>query len=485
MEKKMPELDDLGQNAMLNELAERLAEFGVTRRLFMKGAAAAGLLAAMGPYAAEAKGVDAKGNVVIIGAGAAGLSVAVRLSKRLRNAKITLIDPAERQYYQPGFTLIAAGVYQPDEVFKLQKDLIPRAKGVKWIKKAVVALDPDKKKVSLAGGESVDYDFLVLTPGIQMRWEEIQGISFKTLGTGNAHSIYAFEGAQRTRDAMAAFSKKGGVGIFTDTYTKHKCGGAPKKVCLLTEHQFRKNKTREKATFKYFTGSKDLYDVPFFTPRLKEIYKERNIPFTVKTRLTAVDTAAKKAYFEKTEKVVREVKNPQTGKIEKVESSRKVKFTEEYDFLHFAPPQGTPDFVRKSGLGWREGKLARDGWVEVDKYTLVHRVYPNVISLGDAAGIPTSKTSAAARIQIPIAVENLCALMEGKAPTAKYNGYAACPIVTDYGHVLLAEFDYDKKPCISFPFSLLDMSMEQRAAWWLKVYVLKPLFFYGMLNGWA
>ena len=83
---------------------------------------------------------------------------------------------------------------------------------------------------------------------------------------------------------------------------------------------------------------------------------------------------------------------------------------------------------------------------------MVHKKYQNIVSLGDVAGIPTSKTSAAIRKQVPIAAKNLIALMEGKEPTEKYNGYAACPIVTDYGHVLLCEFDYEKKPDISFPF---------------------------------
>ena len=145
----------------------------------------------------------------------------------------------------------------------------------------------------------------------------------------------------------------------------------------------------------------------------------------------------------------------------------------------------SPDFVRDAVLGWTEGKLASDAWLIVDKETLVHKKYQNIVSLGDVAGIPTSKTSAAIRKQVPIAAKNLIALMEGKEPTEKYNGYAACPIVTDYGHVLLCEFDYEKKPDVSFPFSMIDTSKEQWLAWILKVYILKPMYFNGMLNGYA
>ena len=49
----------------------------------------------------------------------------------------------------------------------------------------------------------------------------------------------------------------------------------------------------------------------------------------------------------------------------------------------------------------------------------------------------------------------------------------------------MAEFDYDKKAVPSFPFSLMDTSRELRSAWWLKMYVLKPMYFKLMLRGLA
>ncbi len=440
----------------------------INRRNFLKWMAATGLLSAVNTQQAHAFSSDAKGKIVIIGGGAAGISMAARLKRWLNNPDITLIDPSDRQYYQPGFTLIASGVYQPDDVWKKQADCMPD--GIQWIKDSVVAVDPVSNQVTTRSNGKVGYDFLVVAPGLQINWEKVEGITQATLGQGNAHCIYDFEGAQKTWKAVQEFSKTGGKGLFTDTYTKHKCGGAPKKICLLTEHYNRKQGTREKVDLNYYTASHELYDIPYFTPRLLEIYKERNIPINLNIRLKGVDTAAKQAHFEKVETVGdQKVYTP---------------FVEDYDFLHFLPPMSAPDFVRESGLGWTEGKLASEAWVMVDQETLVHKTYPNIISLGDVAGIPTSKTSAATRMQVPIAAKNLISLMEGKEPVEKYDGYAACPIVTDYGHVLLCEFNYKKEPEISFPFTLLDMSKEQRAAWFLKVYMLKPIYFYGMLKGW-
>ena len=439
------------------------------RRHFLKVMAAAGLLTFVGSGQAKAFSSNAKGKIVIIGGGAAGISMGARLGKWLDDPDITLIDPSDRQFYQPGFTLIASGVYQPDVVWKKQSDCMPDC--LKWIKDSVTAIDPVSQTVSTARTGSIKYDFLVLTPGLQLDWTQVEGITQATLGQGNANCIYDFEGAQKTWKALQEFSKTGGRGVFTDTFTKHKCGGAPKKICLLTEHYNRKQGTRDKVTLDYFTAEKALYDVPFYTPRLEQIFKERHVPVHTNVRLKGVDTAAKKVHFEQI-----------TYKGEEMISTP---FVEDYDFLHFTPPMSAPDFVKQSGLSWTEGKLATGGWVMVNKETLVHSKYPNVISLGDVAGIPTSKTSAAVRKQVPIAAKNLISIMEGKEPTEKYNGYAACPIVTDYGHVLLCEFDYDKNPATSFPFTLLNMSKEQWAAWLLKVYVLKPLYFYGMLKGWA
>lgn len=454
-------------NHELEQQLELLEKKGIDRRHFFKLLAASGLLASLSTSKAKAFSSNAKGKIVIIGGGAAGLSMAARLMKWLNDPDITLIDPSDRQFYQPGFTLIASGVYKPDEVWRKQEDCIPS--GVKWVKDSVVAVDPVWNQITTKNSGKISYDFLVLTPGLQINWNKVEGISYETLGQGNAHCIYDFQGAQKTWKAIQEFTEKGGKGIYTDTYTKHKCGGAPKKICLLTEHLSRKKGNREKLDFHYYTASKQLYDVPYYTPRLLEIYKERNIPVELNVRVKGIDTSAKQVHFEKIE----------TRGEEKIVTP----FIEDYDFLHFLPPMSAPDFVREAGLSWQEGKYAADAWVMADKETLIHKKYHNIVSLGDVAGIPTSKTSAAVRMQVPIAAKNLIALMEGKEPTEKYNGYAACPIVTDYGHVLLCEFDYKKEPQTTFPFTLIDTSKEQWLAWLLKVYILKPLYFYGMLNG--
>jgi sulfide:quinone oxidoreductase len=117
--------------------------------------------------------------------------------------------------------------------------------------------------------------------------------------------------------------------------------------------------------------------------------------------------------------------------------------------------------------------------MKVDKNTLQHTTYKNIFGCGDTIGTPFGKTGGSVRKQAPVLVENMLALMTGKEPTAKYGGYTVCPLITSYGTVLLAEFDYDG-PKPSFPF---DPAQERWIWWLLKVYLLQPMYWHGMLRG--
>ena len=120
------------------------------------------------------------------------------------------------------------------------------------------------------------------------------------------------------------------------------------------------------------------------------------------------------------------------------------------------------------------------GWVDVDKYILQHPKYPNVFPIGDCSGLPTSKTGAAVRKQAPVLVQNLISAIRGEPLTAKYDGYTSCPIVTGYGKLVLAEFDYEGKLKETFTF---DQSKERLSMYLLKAYALPRLYWHGMLRG--
>ena len=145
-----------------------------------------------------------------------------------------------------------------------------------------------------------------------------------------------------------------------------------------------------------------------------------------------------------------------------------------FDLLHITPPQKAPDEIGKSPIG------SAKGWVPVDKETLQHVKYKNIFSLGDIAAVPMGKTGGTVRKQYKVLVDNLVSVMEGKEPTARFDGYTVCPLITDIGKVMLAEFDWTSKPTPTFP---LDPTQERYIWWLLKFYLLKPMTQYGMLSG--
>ena len=443
-----------------------------TRRKFLKlsaGAVAGGLVVERTyHYCTESK---VKAKIVIVGGGAAGVTMSAYLSKLLRHVDITVIEPSEIHYYQPGYTLIAADVFTPGDIAKPTKDLIPSP--VKWLKDSVIELYPDGNSLVTSANGRVAYDFLVLVPGCQMDFNLVEGLSRETLGEGNVHSIYDFKGAALCRDAIKqlAVTKQGRL-LFTNTYTKIKCGGAPKKICLLTEDYLRQRKLRQYFDITYLANQNELMKPKVYGDRLLEIFRERAIPIKYKHRLVAVDTAAKKAAFE--------VLPEPTGNPIALDAPHE-RLVLDYDFLHVVPPMSAPDFVKNSAVAVPIDKVNQGGWVKVDKETLVHAKFKNIIALGDVAGIPTSKTGAAIRKQAPIAAANLVSLMEGRAPALKYNGYSACPVITQYGKVLMCEFGYDDKLMPTIPF--LDPAVEREMWWMLKVHGLKPLYYQGMLKG--
>jgi sulfide:quinone oxidoreductase len=142
--------------------------------------------------------------------------------------------------------------------------------------------------------------------------------------------------------------------------------------------------------------------------------------------------------------------------------------------IHIVPPQSAPDFIRNSPIA------DQAGWVEVDKHSLQHVRYPNVFSLGDASSLPTGRTGAAIRKQVPVVVNNLMAVMDGKPLPKKYSGYTSCPIISGYGKLVLAEFDYDNNPTETFPF---DQSKERWSMYQLKKQVLPRLYWHAILRG--
>jgi sulfide:quinone oxidoreductase len=393
--------------------------------------------------------------ILIIGGGTAGIAVAARLA-RAGQQGVAVLEPSRHHYYQPLWTLVGAGEARIEDTVRDERTLIPR--GVKWLEDAAEEVDPVRKEVRTRGGLRLGYDFLVVAPGIQLDWDKVRGLR-EALHTDFVSSNYDVRFAPKTWQLLQRF--QGGTALFTHPATPVKCAGAPQKIMYLAADHFRRRGLLERSRVLFGSGAKVIFGVKPFAHVLEGVVKRYGIDTRFEHDLVEVDGDRREAVFEVTR------------------DGKKERNTIAYDLLHVTPPQSAPDFIKRSPLAWHEGPCT--GWVKADKYTLQHPQYPEVFALGDASDLPTSRTGAAIRKQAPVLVENLRAVMAGRPLTARYDGYASCPLTTGYGKLLLAEFDYDGKPTPSFPF--IDTLRERRDMWLMKKYGLPRLYWDFMMRG--
>lgn len=398
--------------------------------------------------------VDAVHQVVIVGAGAAGIAVAASLRARDPDLDVAIVDPADVHYYQPGWTLVGAGVFDAGETVRAVGALVPR--GVRWIKSAVSHFEPERDTVVLEGCRRVRYKQLVVCPGLKLDWGAIAGLE-DTLGANGVTSNYRFDLAPYTWELVQGF--RGGTALFTQPPMPIKCAGAPQKAMYLSCDAWRRRGVLDQADVRFATAGTALFGVADYVPALMDYVRAYGISLDFGRRLTAVDGARRIATFA--------VAGPDGERVEQVA----------FDFLHVVPPQVAPDFIRASPLA------DAAGWVDVDQSTLRSKRWPNVFALGDVANTPNAKTAAAARKQAPVVAHNVLFARGHSAREARYDGYGSCPLTVERGKIVLAEFTYGGKLAPSFPSWLLDGRKPSRLAWLLKERILPPLYWQGMLRG--
>lgn len=387
--------------------------------------------------------------ILVLGGGTAGITVAAQLWRKLKNYNLAVVEPSTKHYYQPLWTLVGAGVFPKEQSERAESAFIP--KGADWIQDAVAELHPEENFVVTKSGRRIGYDYLVIGLGIQIDWSKIPGLQ-EGIGRNQICSNYSYQQVDYTWKCVRNF--QGGNAVFTMPNTAVKCGGAPQKIMYLADDHFRKSDARAKAKVIFASAQGSLFAVEKYRKTLERVAARKDIDVRLKHNLVELKPDSKEANFEHTD--------------------THEKVTIAFDMIHVTPPMSAPDIIKTSTLA------NAAGWVDVDKYTLQHPKYPNVFPIGDCSGLPTSKTGAAIRKQAPVLVQNLISAIRGEPLTAKYDGYTSCPIVTGYGKLVLAEFDYEGKPQETFPF---DQSKERLSMYPLKAYALPRLYWNGMLRG--
>jgi sulfide:quinone oxidoreductase len=400
--------------------------------------------------------VDATHTVVIIGGGAAGIAVAASLKARKSDLDIAIIDPADIHYYQPGWTMVGGGIFDPESTAKTMGSLIPA--GVRWIKAAVAAFEPDKNVIILDGCRVVKYSHLVVTPGLKLNWAGIEGLT-ETLGRNGVTSNYRYDLAPYTWELVKGLER--GRAVFTQPPMPIKCAGAPQKALYLSGDHWYRTGALKNIGIDFFNAGAVLFGVKEYVPALTQYIEKYQAKLHFQHRLTRIDGPAKTAWLTKTNA---------DGSTETVETG--------FDMIHVVPPQVAPDFVRVSPLA------DAAGWVDVDQATLRHKTLPNIYSLGDVCNAPNAKTAAAARKQAPVVAHNLLKDLGAlSGADVAYDGYGSCPLTVERGKIVLAEFGYGGKLLPSFPGWLIDGTKPSHLAWLLKEQMLPPIYWKAMLRG--
>jgi sulfide:quinone oxidoreductase len=414
-------------------------------------------------------------NVLVIGGGTGGIMTAAQLRRKNKKLSVAIVEPSTAHYYQPAWTLVGAGAFNFNDTKKEEKKLIPP--GVEWIRDYATTFEPESNLVNTRNNGPISYDALVISSGIQMDVDALPGLS-EALKTDVVCSNYL--DPEKTYSVLQNF--KGGNAVFTQPSGAIRCGGAPQKIMYLAEEYFIKSGVRNKTNVVFATPGTVIFGTQVFADELTRIINRKKVNLKLFYKPVKIDPVKQEISFQFI-KADTHKSNADLDKVlgERLDGDNIV--TMHYDMLHIAPPQSAPDFIKQSPFAHQEGP--NKGYMNVDIHTLQHAYYKNVFGLGDNAGLPTAKTGAAIRKQVPVAVENVIRILNQLPLSEKgYEGYSSCPIVTGYGKMLLCEFKYDNvRDSDPFLSKFVDTSKEKWSMWILKKFGLPWLYWNMMMKG--
>ncbi|WP_075880089.1 NAD(P)/FAD-dependent oxidoreductase [Vreelandella massiliensis] len=436
----------------------------LSRRQLLKMGAGVGASTLLTPPL-YANTVDTQAHIVIIGGGASGMAMANRLARRLRGGTITLIEPSETHHYQPGWTMVASGVWPAAKTMRPNAEFVPQ--GINWVRERAAGIDAQNRRVELANGERLNYDYLVVATGLQLNYHLIEGMSPELVGQHGIGSVYAsIDAAAKTRQTIKSWiDSGGGQGLFTMSPTAVKCAGAPLKMTFTTLSHLENSGRRSAFDVDFMAPGSVLFTQPWINDFVKQRFDQQGVNRRHFHRLVAIDPQARQAEF----------------LLEDSDSGERV--TRDYDFIHVVPPMSAHDFVKESDLIALGGPHAGE-WLNVDIHTLQHNHYPEVFGIGDVIGAPINKTAASVKAQAPVVKENLIAVMQGKEPPARHRGYTSCPMITGIGKAMLVEFGYEDNFAFMPSFPFIDPKEESWTVWVMKDRMLQPAY-YAVLEGQA
>lgn len=367
-----------------------------TRRGILAGATA---LLAM-PSLARAQGTAAR--LVVVGGGFGGASAARFARIAYPWLDVTLIEPMARFVTCPYGNLVLAGVRGMNDITHSYDGL--RARGVRVVHDWVDGIDPAAKTLRLRGGATIAYDRMILSPGIALRWNAIEGYD-AAVAEIMPHGWVPGDGAQtrllrRQLEAM----DDGGVVAIAIPANPFRCPPGPYERISMIAQYLKRHKPRSKVLA---LDAKDAFSKQaLFQDGWKQLYGDMIewVPLSQGGRVTRVE--------------------PATMTLE-TEFGAKHKVA----VANVIPPQSAARIAIDAGLA------DRSGWVPVNSRSFETTAAPGIHVVGDAnTGAPMPKSGFIANNTAKQAVASIAALLRGTAvPEPVYFNTCYSHVGDDYG----------------------------------------------------
>ena len=358
------------------------------RRQFIRAGSAASAASVLGLAAGCAStGAGAGGQVVVIGGGYGGATAAkyIRMWSEGR-VQVTLVEPNDSFISCPISNLVLGGSKQMADI-TTSYDNLGKRHGVKIIKDRAVAIDADKRQVRLAGGGTLAYDRLVVSPGVDFMWDSLPGLKKPGAQDKVLHAWKAGAQTVALRKQLEAMPD-GGVYALSIPLAPYRCPPGPYERACQVAHYFSQAKPKSKVLI---LDAND--DVTSKGPLFKKAWADRYkgiIEYRPKHALTDVDAATGTLKFEFNDDIKAQV-------------------------LNVIPPMRAGDVAHNAGL-----TTANKRWCDVDWLTMESKAAKNVHILGDALQIAPAmpKSGHMANQHGKVAAAAIVALLSGRQPNA-------------------------------------------------------------------